>query len=343
MSGAAALERRYRRMLTWYPPRYRRTYGEEMIGVLLASAADGQRRPRPAEVADLAGGAGRIWLRTVLRGERDPGWQDTLATVSLLAGPLLAVLLIGQDLGWMAGLFWHPAPGAGNEPGPWWPIAVLLAPLAFGLLGARRAGAVLSGLTLIWVTAQASLGGRAGEPRLAGYLVLLAVQAVALAASPGPRRALTTLTARSVVVALPWLAATAYAAGLVPGHLPVPLGVAEAGIGVIAVAGLPALISPRGRRVLVLLAGIPGSAYLVSVLTFAHVSFYAMSGPAAQAALYGPPLALAGLVALAIRRTTGPPGPQQLTSRDQAESSSRNCWSLFMPCSQRSGSAARPA
>jgi hypothetical protein len=308
MTGAAALERRYRRMLAWYPPRHRRTYGEEMIGVLLASARDGQRHPRLAEVADLAGGAGRAWLRTMLRGEPDPGWQDALAIVSLLAGPLLSVLLIGQDLGWMTALLWHSALNAGNEPGSWWPIAVLLVPLALGLLGARLAGAAASVLTLIWMVVQANLSGRTAEPRLAAYLVLLAIQAVALAASPGPRRAVTTLSARSVLVALPWLAGTAYAAGIVPGHLPVPLGVAEAGIGIIALAGLPALILPRSRRVLVLLAGIPASAYVVSLLTFLHVNFYALAGPAAQAALYGPPLALAGLAVLTIRRTSRRPG-----------------------------------
>ncbi|MGI9005834.1 MAG: hypothetical protein ACR2FU_06510 [Streptosporangiaceae bacterium] len=303
MTGAAALERRYRRLLAWYPAGHQRAYGEEMVGVLLASARDGQRGPRPAEIADLAAGAGRAWLRTAVRGRPDPGWRDALAIVSLLAGPLLSVLLIGQNLGWMAALLWQPAPGAGSEPGPWWPVAVLLAPLALGLLGPRRAGAVLSALTLAWVAGQASLGGRLGEPRLAAYLVLLGVQAVALAASPGPRRALTTLSARSVLVALPWLAATAYAAGIVPGHLPVPLAAAQAGVGVAALTGLATLLSPGGRRVLLLLAGIPGSAFAVSVLTFARVDFYSMSGPAAQVALYGPPLALAGLAALAIRRT----------------------------------------
>ncbi len=139
MTGAAALERRYRRLLAWYPATHRRAYGEEMVGVLLAAASDDQRRPRPAEVADLAAGASRAWLRTAVRGRPDPGWQDALATVSLLAGPLLGVLLIGQNLGWMTALFWHTASGAGNEPGPWWPVAVLLVPLALGLLGARRA------------------------------------------------------------------------------------------------------------------------------------------------------------------------------------------------------------
>ena len=54
MSEMSRLERRYRRLLAWYPARHRRTYGEEMIGVLLASAPDGQQHPR------LAGGRARF-------------------------------------------------------------------------------------------------------------------------------------------------------------------------------------------------------------------------------------------------------------------------------------------
>ncbi len=98
---------------------------------------------------------------------------------------------------------------------------------------------MLSVLTLVWIAVQANLGGRTSEPRLAAYLVLLAVQAVALAASPGPRRALTALSARSVLVALPGWPRPLDAAGIVPGHLPAPLGVAEAGIGLVALARLP--------------------------------------------------------------------------------------------------------
>ena len=39
------LERRYRRLLACYPVEHRRVYGEEMIGVLLASTPNGQRQP----------------------------------------------------------------------------------------------------------------------------------------------------------------------------------------------------------------------------------------------------------------------------------------------------------
>jgi hypothetical protein len=37
MNDSLALERRYRRLLVWFPAEHRREYGEEMIGVLLAS------------------------------------------------------------------------------------------------------------------------------------------------------------------------------------------------------------------------------------------------------------------------------------------------------------------
>ena len=50
---SAALERRYRRLLAWFPAKHRRVYGEEMIGVLLASAPDGQDRPAAGEITNL--------------------------------------------------------------------------------------------------------------------------------------------------------------------------------------------------------------------------------------------------------------------------------------------------
>ena len=56
MTGEAALERRYRRLLAWYPAQHRRTYGEEMVGVLLAAAPDGSSRPGSADAANLIRG-----------------------------------------------------------------------------------------------------------------------------------------------------------------------------------------------------------------------------------------------------------------------------------------------
>jgi hypothetical protein len=56
------LERGYRRLLACYPPAFRRENEEEMLGVLLACARDGQQRPGLAESADLVKGALRLRL-----------------------------------------------------------------------------------------------------------------------------------------------------------------------------------------------------------------------------------------------------------------------------------------
>ena len=53
MTDSAHLERRYRRLLAFYPKAFRREHGQEIVSVLMAGAAEGQRRPRLAESADL--------------------------------------------------------------------------------------------------------------------------------------------------------------------------------------------------------------------------------------------------------------------------------------------------
>jgi len=303
MSGGE-LERRYRRLLACYPAGFRRMYEHEMIGVLLA-AGRGRSRPGVADALNLLAGAARARLGTLAAGRTDPGWRDALAVTSLLAPFLLGVLLLGQDLGWMAGLAWHNWNGTAGPLVPLWPAGLLLVPVALGLAGLRRTACGAAVVLAAWVTVQAAIGQRLDEPRFAGYLMLLAVQAVALAASPGPRHALRLTTRRGVAAALPWLAITAYAAKIIPGHYPVPLPVAEAGTAVIAAWALLALASPQARRVLVLLVLIPGSAFAASLLTFASVSFPAMSFAAGQAALYLPPAGLATLTLVAMLRSAG--------------------------------------
>jgi hypothetical protein len=61
MTDHADLERRYRRLLSWYPRTFRREKGQEVLTVLMASAADGQRRPSLADAADLVRSA--LWMR----------------------------------------------------------------------------------------------------------------------------------------------------------------------------------------------------------------------------------------------------------------------------------------
>ncbi|MFI5064156.1 MAG: hypothetical protein ACHP9Z_09290 [Streptosporangiales bacterium] len=57
MSERAGLERRYRRLLAWYPAGHRRDHEEEMLGVLLAAARGGQRRPALGDAVNLIWGS----------------------------------------------------------------------------------------------------------------------------------------------------------------------------------------------------------------------------------------------------------------------------------------------
>ena len=76
IADTPGLERGYRRLVAFYPRSFRRENGDEIIAVLLATAAPGQRRPGPAETLDLLRGAARMRLglsrspRTVLYAVR---------------------------------------------------------------------------------------------------------------------------------------------------------------------------------------------------------------------------------------------------------------------------------
>lgn len=63
MSEQASLEQRYRRLLACYPRAFRRENEEEILGVLLACAQEGQQRPGLAASADLIKGAIQVRLR----------------------------------------------------------------------------------------------------------------------------------------------------------------------------------------------------------------------------------------------------------------------------------------
>jgi hypothetical protein len=82
----AELEQRYRRLLRLYPRDFRARRTDEMIGVLMASAADGQNKPARGDVSDIV----RSSLLARLRGPRG-GWPFTLSAFALVA-PLFLVL-----------------------------------------------------------------------------------------------------------------------------------------------------------------------------------------------------------------------------------------------------------
>ena len=212
MRPAASLERGYRRLLRCYPAGHRDVHGEEMLGVLLAGARPGQRRPGLPESASLICGAVRIRLRGTWPDSSDR-WRDTLAQTSLVLPLLIAAVALTQ-------LALH-APG-GQQPaiarwlmphlylvswnGPeWWPLVPLAALAVPAALGWRQGtGFValpLAALCAIQVGSDMLNAHRGIEPSLispgtALWLAVLAIEALALAASPGPRRGRALLSCR---------------------------------------------------------------------------------------------------------------------------------------------------
>ncbi len=121
MKEATNLERRYRRLIAFYPRPYRREHGDEILTVLMATSAEDQRWPRPSDSANLLRNA--IWMRL----RRGVGWEYThkpgvWATVRVLSG--LWLLLLTLIL---------------CAYGRWWGLA-LLVPALFHLDRARRLG-----------------------------------------------------------------------------------------------------------------------------------------------------------------------------------------------------------
>ena len=121
MTATGDLEGGYRRLLRWYPTSYRGRHEEEILGVLMAAAQPGQRRPAMRESLDLLWSALKIRVRTILRGADSQPWAAALAFVAVLL-PLLMLLLkltIFLDRGAQYG-FGTPADiliGAYGEPG----------------------------------------------------------------------------------------------------------------------------------------------------------------------------------------------------------------------------------
>jgi hypothetical protein len=311
MTGRGELERRYRRLLAWYPAGHRRDHEEEMLGVLHAAARGGQRRPALADAVNLIWGALRIRVRT-RPGPLDPGWRDALAVCSVVAPLLLlgvvagAVLSLAADhLGLIVSL------GALIPAHP-----VLLGPvvlLALVLLRLRR----LAALAALAATAGLSLYAvRASAYGSAGYMfwvVLGALETAALVCSPGPRRGLDLLGRRRMAAITITAMAAGALLGLAMASAAVPLPVIS-GLALVLVLGSAAAAavairsSPVGRRVLALLA-IPACPLIVAV------SGLTPAGPVTAGDLelvYLPTLAVLSVVVLASHgrhRLRGDPGP----------------------------------
>src|ERR1700689_5573674 len=86
MTESAGLERRYRRLLAWYPRLFRREQADEMVAVLMAGARKGQRRPGLRDTADVVRSALGMRLSRALKpGQENRRWTDALALFSVVA------------------------------------------------------------------------------------------------------------------------------------------------------------------------------------------------------------------------------------------------------------------
>ena len=278
------LERAYRRLLAAYPRQHRAEHGEEMLGVLMAGATEGQVRPGAGDAANLVAGGLRVRLRRAAGCFATPPWQDALAVLSLLV-PALLVTLLAESLN-VTDLVFFVSGKSGPLPTTWWILAapaqlLLLAGwltvVALGLMGRRPgaialAAAMTAGQLLVLVMivtpalAPPPLRGTPwwdNEIHTPAGLFLGTLSLAALAGSGGPRRGLAILGRGRV-----WLIAAGLAAWVaahqpaiawvaVPSgwfHTPVaPLLLRVSSVAAIVVGiplGVMCLRSPAGRRAL---------------------------------------------------------------------------------------------
>jgi hypothetical protein len=175
MTAAGGLEGRYRLLLRWYPSAYRGGHEEEILGVLMAAAQPGQRRPGARESLDLLWSALKIRIRMTLRGADSQPWAAALALAGVLL-PLLMLLLkltVFLDRGAQYG-FGTPADiliGAYGEPGGY-ARSFQLNPYPVALTG-NVAGALTAGpLPALILAALACLGRRRAAAVFAAFVPL---------------------------------------------------------------------------------------------------------------------------------------------------------------------------
>jgi hypothetical protein len=100
------LETRYRRLLVVFPRGYRDRYGEEMVGVLMAASAPGQRRPDLREALDLVVSGLRTRFGTGVGGGLSPATRAAATVFGLLAAVALATMSwyrVTAGLAWRGG------------------------------------------------------------------------------------------------------------------------------------------------------------------------------------------------------------------------------------------------
>jgi hypothetical protein len=316
------LERRYRHLLLLYPAQHRREHGEEMLGVLLASAFDGHRVRSVTDAADLVAGAARLRARSIARGTKpvkDRRWNDALAVVSVVAPILLVVAALSQfnvpqaAASALTGYPYNPLTGGFYIPD--WPltigaplIAVLAAVKLRKIAGVVAVAAALSQLVLLPARGIASYA----SPALAFAVLLALTAAAALFLSEGPARGLMLLRwwgAGLIAIAATILggfslggtvvfSASSGSGGftnILPAEvagLPADIAIA----GVLAAAAVGCMFTKETRRTLALLA-IPLIPYTIIWQDKLASDLIGMiSIPSSAVLLYLPPLAVAAAI-----------------------------------------------
>ena len=135
MTDHEHLERAYRRLLAWYPRKFRHENGQEILAVLMAGAPPGQRRPGLAEAADLIRSG--LWLRlwpSVPRSARTVRAAVKLMYAGAAVSTVNLVILLALTVDIKGSASWLNTPFIPVS------IAWSLAPLALWLWMARETG-----------------------------------------------------------------------------------------------------------------------------------------------------------------------------------------------------------
>src|SRR5262245_20598823 len=192
MTHRSELERRYRRLLTWYPAEHRRANGEEMLGVLLASAPGRQRRPSISDALDLALGGLRIRFRALLAGQFGRNFTDALAVYSIATPVMWTIIQVAFTFVYTYHLVAHGI-ATSAVLGLVAPISVELifliltvAPPVLAWRGRRAAAVAVALIPAAFTTVLAVTPTMTTEFEAANSL-LTVLLVVALVISPGPR------------------------------------------------------------------------------------------------------------------------------------------------------------
>jgi hypothetical protein len=261
MTSGERLERAYGRLLRWYPAGHRARHADEMLGVLMAGAGSGRRRPGLADSANLIGGALRIRLRAATTGSAGQ-WREALGRAGILL-PLAWVVLIlafsARQI-WSTGLNPSVLAAYAQEFLP--PLAVLITVL----LGWRWVALAAIAAAVIFGPGDYELRYLiAPQPYDATYLAVLCIAALALVAAPGRARA--RLTGKHYLLTI----ATAVAAGLAAQYWPLrvagwPAG-ELAGLAVVAAITVLLLVGSAASQRLLIISAVPLYFYVALIVT----------------------------------------------------------------------------